>query len=199
MTNPNGTDGTKRGAGAPVSCLRELSHDIPPPRDLWPGIAAEIAKDQQSTAGRGANRGSRLRPSGMQWAALAAVVAALAVGMWVGRNMLPLGGSQAPERVANAGGQEFLAASYVTDPRYVKPHKAMVRALEAQLKSLPPETQQQVAASLTTIRKSMSDIQAALGRDPGNALLQELLVNTYQDEMRVLTAVHEASDTGQEI
>ena len=45
----------------------------------------------------------------------------------------------------------------------------------------------------------MTDIQAALGRDPGNALLQELLVNTYQDEMRVLTTVHEARDSGQEI
>ena len=74
----------------------------------------------------------------------------------------------------------------------------MVRALEAQLKTLPPETQTKVAASLVTIRKSMNDIEAALGRDPGNALLQELLVNTYQDEMRVLTAVHDASDSGQE-
>jgi hypothetical protein len=192
MANTNDSDGTKMG----VSSLRQLSHDIPPPRDLWPGIAAGIAKDQQSGAGRG---GSRLRPSGLQWAALAAVVAALAVGMWVGRNMLPVGGTQSPERIANTGGQQLVAASYVTDPRYVKQHTAMVRALEVQLKSLPPETQKKVGVSLATIRKSMSEIQAALGKDPGNALLQELLVNTYQDEMRVLTAVHEASDAGQEI
>jgi len=127
------------------------------------------------------------------------VIAALAVGMWVGRNLLPIGGARSPERVANAGGQELVAAAYVTDPRYVKDHAAMIRALEAQLKTLPPQTQEKVATSLATIRKSMTDIQAALGRDPGNALLQELLVNTYQDEMRVLTAVHEASDAGREI
>ena len=36
-------------------------------------------------------------------------------------------------------------------------------------------------------------------KDPTNALLQELLVNTYQDEMRVLTTVHEASDAGKGI
>ena len=84
-------------------------------------------------------------------------------------------------------------------PAYVEAARRAVRGLEAQLKALPPETQQKVAASLATIRQSMTDIQAALGRDPGNALLQELLVNTYQDEMRVLTTVHEASDTGQEI
>ena len=75
----------------------------------------------------------------------------------------------------------------------------MIGALEAQLNTLPLETQQKVATSLKTIRSSMKDIQAALGRDPANALLQELLVNTYQDEMRVLTAVHEASDAGRGI
>jgi hypothetical protein len=48
-------------------------------------------------------------------------------------------------------------------------------------------------------RASIGDIRAALGRDPANALLQELLVNSYQDEMRVLTAVHEASGAGQGI
>jgi hypothetical protein len=69
---------------------------------------------------------------------------------------------------------------------------ALIRSLEAELKTLPPDTQQKVTASLATIRTSIKDLQDALGRDPANALLQELLVNSYQDEMRVLTAVHEA-------
>ncbi|MEP7246494.1 MAG: hypothetical protein ABI885_22840 [Gammaproteobacteria bacterium] len=200
MTNPNDTGGTK--TGATVSSLRQLSQDVPPPRDLWPAISAALEADatdpKRTTAGdRRMSRGARV--SRMQFAALAAVIAALAVGMWVGRNLLPVGGAPVPERVANAGAQELVAAAYVTDPRYVKNREAMIGALEAQLKTLPPQTQTKVAASLETIRKSMTDIQAALGRDPGNALLQELLVNTYQDEMRVLTAVHEASDTGREI
>ena len=196
MVNTNGTDGKKAG----LRSLRELSQDVPPPRDLWPAIAAKIASELPVAKSVDVKRGrAPMRPSRMQWAALAAVVAALAVGVWAGRTLLPLGGTQSAERLANAGGQELVAASYVTDPRYVKQHTAMVHALEEQLKSLPPETQQKVAASLVTIRKSMNDIQAALGKDPGNALLQELLVNTYQDEMRVLTAVHEASDSGREI
>ena len=45
----------------------------------------------------------------------------------------------------------------------------------------------------------MQDLEAALGKDPTNALLQELLLNTYQDEMRVLTTVHEASESGKGI
>ena len=92
-----------------------------------------------------------------------------------------------------------LQVANVTDPRYLKERAALISSLDQRLKTLPPETQTQVVKSLATIRKSMSDIQAALGREPGNALLQELLVNNYQDEMRVLAAVHEAGNTGEEI
>ena len=41
------------------------------------------------------------------------------------------------------------------------------------------------------MRGQVAELEAELGKDPSNALLQELLVNTYQDEMRVLTAVHD--------
>jgi hypothetical protein len=47
--------------------------------------------------------------------------------------------------------------------------------------------------------RAIADIRAALGEDPGNQLLQEMLVNSYQDEIRVLTAVKEAGAAGQEI
>jgi len=202
MSEMKRNDGEQRR----VSTLRELPREIPPTRDLWGGISTEIAKGERIRASdQSAAPQSRVRSSRMQWLALAAVVSALAVGMWLGRNVLPSRGSQPSAQMASAGGevnerandQLMVAASYVTESRYVKQHAAMVRALEGQLKALPVETQQKVAASLVTIRASMTEIQAALGRDPGNALLQELLVNTYQDEMRVLTAVHEASD-GQE-
>jgi hypothetical protein len=64
---------------------------------------------------------------------------------------------------------------------------------------MPPETRAKVQASLAAIEKAKEDLEQALGKDPGNALLQELLVNTYQDEMRVLTDVHEASNSGRGI
>jgi hypothetical protein len=189
----NDTSGRK----AAIRSLRELSHDIPPPRDLWPAISAEISKGTQRADD---SRGTRRTPSRMQWAALAAVVAALAVGMWLGRTIFPIGSTQPQPPVATNNTQDLATpVAYVTDPRYIKQRTELVRTLEAKMKALPPETQQKVAASLDTIRKSITDIQAALGRDPGNALLQELLVNSYQDEMRVLTAVHEAGDSGREI
>jgi hypothetical protein len=188
MNNGNDTDGRSKQ----VRSLRELAQPVQPPRDLWPAISAEMTK--AAPVATPVKRSPRL-----QWVAVAATVFALAVGIWIGRNVLPTGTVQSSPSVANnPTSREFVPAAYVSDPRYLKDRAELIRGLEARLKALPPKTQEQVAASLATIRKSMSDIQAALGRDPGNALLQELLVNTYQDEMRVLNAVHEANG-GQEI
>jgi phage-related protein len=87
----------------------------------------------------------------------------------------------------------------VSDPRYQRQHEELMRSLGAQLATLPPASRAKVMASLTTIRQAKQQLEEALGKDPGNALLQELLVNTYQDEMRVLTDVHEASNAGEGI
>ena len=87
----------------------------------------------------------------------------------------------------------------MNDPRYERQRAALLRSLQAQLAAMPPDTRAKVTASLATIEKAKEDLEQALGKDPGNALLQELLINTYQDEMRVLTDVHEASEPGRGI
>ncbi len=230
---------TKDGEKRSVNSLGEMSQSVAPPRDLWPSIASRIAMNDSPVSAT--SERTRLRPTGMQWAALAAVVFALAVGIWLGRSVLPANGAKSGDGLAALNGsqpqpregrhgvpdpatgssttgldtnsveaangaangasqadpnalvaQQGLPASFVTDPRYTMQRAALIRGLEAQLKTLPPDTQHKVASSLTTIRTSIKDLQEALGRDPANALLQELLVNSYQDEMRVLTAVHEA-------
>lgn len=182
-----------------AASLRELPRSVAPPRDLWPEIEARLARERAEAGQR--RRSGWLRPSRGQLAALAAVVFSLAVGVWLGRSTLPTAAPGVAESRGTAAQaeQSVLNATYVSDPRYLQQRATMIRSLESQLAQLPPETQERVGASLATIRKSMQDVQSALGRDPGNALLQELLVNTYQDEMRVLTAVHEASDAGEEI
>lgn len=194
MDHTNHTGGDRRG----ITSLRQLAQDVRPPRDLWPAIAQEISQDAHGRSRVGSRRRAFMRPSRLQWSALAAVVAALTVGVWIGRNSMPAGRGPA-QQIAHEDIQNFIAAGYVRDPRYLKERARLVRAVEEKLKTLPPETQTKVTASLTTIRKSIADIQEALGRDPGNALLQELLVNTYQDEMRVLTTVQEAGNAGREI
>lgn len=195
MSTPNG-EGTERR----IRSLGELPQDIAPPRDLWPEIEARLRaepRQPQVSAGNGARRAFRWGHA----ASLAASVAALAIGIWIGRGMQPDGTVDAP-RVADAGTREapeIVRAAYVTDPRYQRERAELVRSLEERLAKLPLQSRQKVTASLAAIRQSMRDLEEALGRDPSNALLQELLVNTYQDEMRVLTAVQEASVAGEEI
>jgi hypothetical protein len=129
------------------------------------------------------------------------VVLALVAGALLGRlSMTP------PTQLADRGTEPprtdlvtSVPVTYVTDPRYVAERAALLKGLNAQLAALPPDTQKKVVADLATIHQSMLDLQAALGRDPSNALLQELLVNTYQDEMHVLVAVREASESGRGI
>jgi hypothetical protein len=184
---------------ARVSSLAELPRDIRPPRDLWPQIAARL--DTARASSPLAAPPSVRRPPRLQWLAAAAMVASVAVGVWIGRSVLP-SGVPGPVRTATtnssaAPAAALVDAAFVTDPRYQRQRAALLQSLQAQLATMPPETRTKVLASLATIEKAKQDLEGALGKDPGNALLQELLVNTYQDEMRVLTDVHEAGGAGQ--
>ena len=196
MTEPSNTD-------RKVTSLRELPQSIEPPHDLWPGIETRLGDIR--TAADGATAAQR-RAVRMRWLAAAAMVACVAIGVWVGRGLLPgPAGSgtvavntsrpQAVQPPVNAVPHEV----YVSDPRYQEQRAALVRELQARLAALPPAERDKVTASLQAIEKAKADLEQALGHDPSNALLQELLVNTYQDEMRVLTDVHEASDPGRGI
>jgi hypothetical protein len=193
------TDNEKRK----ISSLRDLPLDIAPPRDLWQGIEAQLGQGPRARdAGEAARRFGR---SGrMRFFAAAAMIATLAVGIWIGRAVLPVPGKP-PAAVgvtaSNLSSNEPGAwhAAYVMDSKYTRERAQLVKGLEARLAALPPESRAKVVASLQAINDSKRDLEAELGKDPSNALLQELLVNTYQDEMRVLTAVHEAGRPGEGI
>ncbi|HEY3786459.1 MAG TPA: hypothetical protein VGL55_14380 [Steroidobacteraceae bacterium] len=185
-----------------ISSLRELPRDIPPARDLWPAIQARLT--EESRAPTAADTRVRNRHLRMRFIAAAAMIAMLAVGIWIGRSGLPLVGQRArpvlTASTANPGTEQgAVQTAYTMDPKYLRDRAELVKSLEGQLATLPPQTRTKVMASLATIQKSKQDLEAALGHDPSNALLQELLVNTYQDEMRVLTAVQEAGTAGKGI
>lgn len=184
-----------------VRSLRELPQSIEPPRDLWPQIEARLKETTPALASARSVSAYRRTPQ-LRWLAAAAVVATLAVGMWIGRTLLPavMPGAALTTSIGSPADQgAALDASYVSDPRYERQRAALLRSLQARLATMSPATRTKVMASLATIEKAKQDLEQALGKDPGNALLQELLVNTYQDEMRVLTDVREASDPGRGI
>ncbi len=189
-----------------IRSLRELPQEIAPPHDLWRRIEAglgaaprEPAAEHRSALGRWAPH--RWGGAPLRILAAAAVLAALAVGLGIGHWVLP-GAAPIPAGTSarlSPHAPETLPAAYVMDPRYTRDRAALLQSMQAQIAALPPESRAKVIASLQTIQQSILDLQAALGRDPSNALLQELLVNTYQDEMRVLTTVHDAASQGKGI
>jgi len=199
--------GPQDSATRTVAALSELPHSIEPARDLWPAIEARL----KEIPGQGDARVRLARRGGAQlrWLAAAAMVASVAVGVWIGRSVLPGGTPLAVSQVqpggtpagsfAAPGGASALDAAYVSDPRYERQRAQLLRSLQARLAALPPPSRAKVLASLAAIGKAKEDLESALGKDPGNALLQELLIDTYQDEMRVLTDVPEASDSGRGI
>jgi hypothetical protein len=201
--------GISGGDERKVSSLRELSPAIEPARDLWPQIEARINEERRTAPGamRAQPRPARARAVPLRWLAAAAVVASVAVGVWIGRSLLPVArpgaGVESPISArgtpATADAPTALDVTYMSDPRYQRDRAALMRSLQARLAALPPAARDKVMSSLAAIRRAKQDLESALGKDPGNALLQELLVNTYQDEMRVLTDVHEASDAGRGI
>jgi hypothetical protein len=186
---------TERGPKDSVTTLRDLPQAIEPGRDLWPQIEAQIGRNGVRAVAGSSRRGAAVP---LRWLAAAAMVGCVAVGVWIGRSALP-GVAPAPLAPALRPESGALPTAWVSDPRYQRSHEELMRSLGAQVAALPPASRAKVMASLTTIRQAKQELESALGKDPGNALLQELLVNTYQDEMRVLTDVREASNAGKGI
>ena len=195
-----------------ISSLRDLPLDIAPPRDLWQGIEAQLGQGSRASAS-GARDGVEParrfgRSARMRVVAAAAMIAALAIGIWIGRAVLPVAGKPPAGVGQTASNMPYgepsrepgsWHAAYVMDSKYTRERAQLVKGLEARLAALPPDSRTKVVASLKAINDSKRDLEAELGKDPSNALLQELLVNTYQDEMRVLNAVHEAGGSGEGI
>ena len=173
-----------------VKHLNELAQSTPPARDLWPAISAAIEADQAANAALapGARRYG-WRPAG----AMAAALALVAVGVYIGKAITPA------VTVSTAGTNqptEVIPAAWQRDANYRKQRAELVAGVQKRLESMPDAERAKVSASLKTLSRSITEIEAALGRDPANALLQELLVSSCQEEMRALTAVREAG--GQE-
>src|SRR5215831_3673739 len=191
---------SRGGKERTVRSLGELPRSIEPERDLWPQIEARIREERATAAAAetAPARPARSRLAPPRWLAAAAVVASVAVGVWIGRQLVsPV--VIAPGAGSIPGEASLMNAAYVSDPRYQRERAALLKSFAAQLASLLAPARAKVMASLATIQRAKRDLESALGKDPSNALLQELLVNTYQDEMRVLSDVQQAGEAGRGI
>jgi hypothetical protein len=169
-----------------VKRLDELAQNMPPPRDLWPAIAQAIEADK---AGAIAPSPAPRRTWWMPALGMAAAVALVSIGVVIGTRI----GSAPTLTAANPqpGNPDVIPTSLL-DANYRKQREALLTEVNNRLQTMPAAEREKVAGSLKTLQRSIGEIEAALGKDPANALLQELLVNSCQEEMRALTAVRDS-------
>jgi hypothetical protein len=96
------------------------------------------------------------------------MVASVAVGVWIGREVLPLSGgaatapqSAAASAVPASPEGAALNASYVSDPRYQRQRTELLKTLQARIEAMPPPARLKVTASLATIEHAKEDLERA--------------------------------------
>ena len=163
-----------------TTAARQLATEIRPQRDLWPGIERAITEP--------APRRSRWTP---MWAQAAAVV--LLIGASSGLTYLAMkdGKPIVIERPTPEYTFERAAfgSNYTLGSDYLETRADLLTRFEQELERLSPEQRQDVETSLGVIRDAIDDINAALLQDPGNTLLQDLLMKTYHEELNVMRKV----------
>lgn len=167
----------------------ELPQDVMPERDLWAAIEEGIDAPA---------------PSLLPWTRYLAQAAAVVflVGASSGLTYLAVGGKPA---------QTVPVASGPTVPLYVTPasfggsntlgvefneaRRDLEDRVAMELDRLSPAVRADVESNIETIRIAISEINDELANSPDNALLQELLLSTYQEELALMRKVNGISST----
>jgi len=174
-----------------MAAARRLPAGIAPQRDLWPGIAGAIGESAR-TQGSAPSRG---RPGWNRIFAQAAAVVLLVGGSsgvtWFAMKQDAQPTTTVPsvetlrfETVAGSFGSQ-----YHLGPEFLEARNDLAARLDEELARLPATTRLEVETNLETIRAAILEINMALAEEPGNALLQNLLVNAYRDELAVMSRV----------
>jgi hypothetical protein len=175
-------NGHDEPAGRLDAVLARLPKAIEPSRDLWPAIEAGLE--------------SRTARPRQNWGWLAAAGVLVAVGSSLITATLLREGRPDPAQLAAAvEGTPVVPAAFGPvgrmGPGYLATRRVLLRELEARIDRLPPEAQKALERNLAELHRASAEINAALALKPGDPLLEELLLNTYQDELAVLASVNQ--------
>ena len=166
------------------AALASLPRELQPARDLWPDIESRLEP--------------RRRRGTWAWQAAAAIalvaVSSLITASLVRRANPPVARASAPVSRGAVMPAAF-GPSYSLNAEYDKARGQLATDLEQRLAGMPPSARQKLEANLAEMHRAAAEINAALARQPGDPLLEELLLNTYQDELGVLASVNQLTGT----
>jgi len=164
------------------AALDALPRSVEPGRDLWPAIEARL----DPRDGRAERR--------WLWPAAAAVLLVVGSSLITAtllRDGEPLVARRAPADSPVSYAAAAFGPGQMLDPAYDTARRDLARTLSARIGRLPPDARRQVEKNLAEIRRAGAEINAALELNPGDPLLEELLLNAYQDELAVLASVNQ--------
>jgi Flp pilus assembly protein TadD len=85
--------------------------------------------------------------------------------------------------------QASFGGQYALGMGYQEAHRDVEAQLNVELQRLSPTARQEVEQNLAMIRGAIGQINAALAYEPGNPLLQELLLQAYREELAMMQRV----------
>jgi len=170
---------------------RQLPQELPPQRDLWKGIAAEInAKKIQPLYGPKRN-GTRT-PWHRHWgiwgvaACVAIIVTIWALGQRDGA-LQPL--QMAPPMAGGNGPQVSVAIG--ENHQYEQVRERLHQTLNLSKEELSPETITVLEKNMAVIDEAVAQINKALSEDPENPDLKLMLVATQRQAADLLESIAE--------
>jgi hypothetical protein len=172
--------------------LASVPRDVPPERDLWQGIQAEISKTPIVT-----DSAPVVHFASSRWFQIAAglllVLATSFTTFVITRHSMEqdaamqVANQPVPTPALNAMpasfGPEMLGAEYL------QARSELNQRFQERLKTLPPTTRAKLEANLADLRKAANEISQTLADNPSDPLLQDLLMSTYQRELQLLADV----------
>jgi len=168
--------------------LAGLPRELPPENDLWPGIAAQLEPR------RAPRRGLPLAAAAVLLVVSSSLITARVV-RWSAAPAAPIA-TVAPPATPDAGvvRPASFGPGHALDPEYAAARQQLAAMLAQRMDRLPSSARQKVEDNLAQLRRATDEINAALALQPGDALLEELLLNTYQDELAVLASVNQLAN-----
>ncbi len=167
-----------------------LPKELPPARDLWPGILGRLQA-----------RPTRVPILRLPWlpalaaaALLVAVSSAVTAFLMQGDRSVRPAVATAPTQaetpqVVPAAVEQATSSLRGVEAEYDRAAQALLTSLEQRGEHLSPETLRVVDDNLRAIDAALEQVRQALVKDPGNASLIRMLTATHQKKIDVLQRV----------